>query len=80
MALTRKFLKALEIEGDKADQIIEAHTETLDGLKASLDAAQADAGRLPEIQKQLEQMGIRDYRVYIQRMDWILEAEERGAE
>lgn len=31
-----------------------------------------------EIQKQLEQMGIRDYRVYIQRMDWILEAEERG--
>ncbi len=37
MALTRKFLKALEIEGDKADQIIEAHTETLDGLKASID-------------------------------------------
>ncbi len=33
-----------------------------------------------EIQKQLEQMGIRDYRVYIQRMDWILEAEERGTE
>lgn len=29
-----------------------------------------------EIQKQLEQMGILDYRVYIQRMDWILEAEE----
>lgn len=54
MALTRKFLKALEIEGDKADQIIEAHTETIDGLKASLDEAQASAGRLPEIQKQLE--------------------------
>lgn len=54
MALTRKFLKALEIEGDKADQIIEAHTETLDGLKASLEAAQADASKLPEIQKQLE--------------------------
>jgi hypothetical protein len=33
-----------------------------------------------EIQKQLEQMGIRDYRVYIQRMDWILETEERGEE
>ena len=54
MALTRKFLKALDIEGDKADQIIEAHTETLDGLKTSLDAAQADANKLPEIQKQLE--------------------------
>lgn len=54
MALTRKFLKALEIEGDKADQIIEAHTETLDGLKTSLETAQADASKLPEIQKQLE--------------------------
>lgn len=54
MALTRKFLKALEIEGDKAEQIIEAHTETIDGLKASLDTAQADASKLPEIQKQLE--------------------------
>lgn len=54
MALTRKFLKALEIEGDKADQIIEAHTETVDGLKASLEEAQADASKLPEIQKQLE--------------------------
>ena len=54
MALTRKFLKALEIEGDKADQIIEAHTETVDGLKASLEQAQADAGKLPELQKQLE--------------------------
>lgn len=54
MALTRKFLKALEIEGDKADQIIEAHTETLDGLKSSLEAVQADAGKLPEIQRQLE--------------------------
>lgn len=54
MALTRKFLKALEIDGDKADQIIEAHTETIDGLRTSLDAAQADANKLPEIQKQLE--------------------------
>lgn len=54
MALTRKFLKALEIEGDKADQIIEAHTETVDGLKASLEAAQTDAGKAADLQKQLE--------------------------
>lgn len=54
MALTRKFLKALDIDGDKADQIIETHIETVDGLKASLGAAQADAGKLPELQKQLE--------------------------
>ena len=36
MALTRKMLKALDIEGDKADQIIEAHTDTVDGLKEQL--------------------------------------------
>lgn len=54
MALTRKFLKALEIEGDKADQIIEAHTETVDGLKASLESAQSDAGKVADLQKQLE--------------------------
>lgn len=54
MALTRKFLKALEIEGDKADQIIEAHTETVDGLKSSLEAAQSNAGKAADLQKQLE--------------------------
>ncbi len=54
MALTRKFLKALEIEGEKADQIIEAHTETVDGLKAILDTAQADAGKAADLEKQLE--------------------------
>lgn len=54
MALTRKFLKALEIEGDKAEQIIEAHAETLEGLKTSLEAAKAEAGRLPDLQTQLE--------------------------
>ena len=54
MALTRKFLKALEIEGEKADQIIEAHTETVYGLKAILDTAQADAGKAADLEKQLE--------------------------
>lgn len=30
-----------------------------------------------EIQKQLEEMGINDYRVYIQHMEWIIKAEEQ---
>ena len=33
MALTRKMLKAMGIEEDKIDQIIEAHSETVDALK-----------------------------------------------
>lgn len=54
MALTRKFLRTMGIEDDKVDQIIEAHTETVDGLKDALEKAQAEADKLPDIQKQLE--------------------------
>lgn len=36
MALTRKMLKAMGIEEEKIDQIIEAHGETVDGLKGEL--------------------------------------------
>lgn len=54
MALTRKFLKAMGIEDEKIEQIIEAHTETVSGLKDSLDKAQADAKALPAIQKELD--------------------------
>lgn len=53
MALTRKFLKAMGIEDEKIDQIIDAHTETVDGLKESLEQAQADAKALPDVQKEL---------------------------
>lgn len=50
MALTRKMLKAMGIEDEKIDQIIEAHTETVDGLKAY----KADAERLADVEKELE--------------------------
>lgn len=54
MALTRKMLKAMGIEDEKIDQIIDAHTETVDGLKDSLEKAQADAKALPGVQKELD--------------------------
>lgn len=50
MALTRKMLKAMGIEDEKIDQIIDAHTETVDGLKAY----KADAERLADVEKELE--------------------------
>lgn len=53
MALTRKFLKAMGIEEEKIDQIIEAHTETVRGLKDSLEKAEAAAKDLPSVQKEL---------------------------
>ena len=55
MSLTRKMLKAMGIEEEKIDQIIEAHSETVDGLKADIEKYKADAKALPGVQKQLEQ-------------------------
>lgn len=54
MALTRKFLKALGIEDEKVDEIISAHTETVDALKAERDGYKADADKLPGVQSQLD--------------------------
>ena len=55
MALTRKFLAALGIEADKVDEIITAHTETVDALKSERDTYKADAGNLQEVQKELDE-------------------------
>jgi len=43
MALTRKFLSALGIEGDKVDEIINAHSETVEALKEERDNARKEA-------------------------------------
>ena len=43
MALTRTFLKSIGIEGDKIDPIIEAHADTVEGLKAKIAEASTDA-------------------------------------
>lgn len=53
MALTRKFLKAMGIEEEKIEQIIEAHGETVDALKEERDNYKADADRLADVQKKL---------------------------
>lgn len=52
--LTRKMLKAMAIEDEKIDQIIEAHTETTESLKAERDKLKADAEKASELQSQLD--------------------------
>lgn len=54
MSLTRKMLKAMGIEDDKIDQIIDAHTETVDGLKDSLKSAVEKAENYDALQKELD--------------------------
>ena len=56
MALTRKFLKALEIEDDKIDQIIEQHVGTLDGVKSERDELRDQVSKLSKVQEELDEV------------------------
>lgn len=67
MALTRKFLSALGLEADKIDQIIEAHTDSLEAIKADRDKylaqlndeksnTEAKVKELAETQKELNDL------------------------
>ena len=56
MSLTRKMLKAMGIEEEKIDQIIEAHSETVDSLKADRDSYKEDAEKLKDVQKELDDL------------------------
>lgn len=54
MALTRKMLKAMGIDEDKIEQIIDEHSESISAIKAERDDYKEKAEQLSEIQKQLE--------------------------
>lgn len=54
MSLTRSMLKSLALTDEQQNAIIEAHTETVNALKAERDKYKADSEKLPEVQKQLE--------------------------
>lgn len=54
MALTRKYLKTMGLSEEQIDSIIEAHGETVDGLKAERDKYKAEADKLTDMQKQLD--------------------------
>ncbi len=56
MALTRKFLSAMGIEQEKIDQIIEAHTETVDSLKADRDKYKEQAESLVGAKDELDKV------------------------
>lgn len=54
MAMTRKGLKAMGLTDEQIDSIIEMHTETVDGLKDKLKAAEDKANKLDGVQKELD--------------------------
>ena len=56
MALTRKSLKAMGLTDEQVDSIVEMHTETVDGLKEKLKAAEEKANKLDDVQKELNEL------------------------
>lgn len=56
MSLTRKLLKGMGLTDEQVDTIIEAHTETVDGLKGQANTYKADAEKLPTVQKELDDL------------------------
>jgi len=53
MALTRKFLSALGIEEEKAEQIIQAHVDTVDPIKTERDKYKEQAEKVPALEKEV---------------------------
>lgn len=56
MALTRKMLKAMGIEEEKIDEIIEAHRDVTDALKEERDKYKVDAEALADVQKEYDDL------------------------
>ena len=54
MALSRKFLAALSIEEDKIDEIIKAHSDTVEALKEERDQFKEKAEKYDKTQKDLD--------------------------
>ena len=54
MALTRKFLSAMGIDDEKVEQIISAHTETVDALKDERGKLKEKVDKNADIQKELD--------------------------
>lgn len=56
MALTRKFLKGLEIEDEKIDLIIEQHVGTMDSVKSERDELKEQVSKLSKVQEELDEV------------------------
>lgn len=56
MGITRKMLKGMGLTEEQVDTIIEAHTETVDSLKADVTRYKADAEKLTDVQKELNEL------------------------
>jgi hypothetical protein len=59
MAFTRKFLTAMGIESEKVDEIMAAHVEVTDALKAQINDSKDEADKLTKVQAELDKLKAR---------------------
>ena len=62
MAFTRKWLEALGVEAATIDSIIEEHTAITNRLQVELETAKGNADKLPNVQKELDDLKKADYK------------------
>lgn len=55
-SFSRKAIKAMGIDEEKIDLIIDLHTEVVDGLKEELKTAKESADKLAGVQKELDEL------------------------
>lgn len=56
MSITRKLLKGMGLTDDQQDTILDAHLETVNGLKDDIKKYKDDAEKLPTVQKELDDL------------------------
>ena len=56
MALSRALLKGMNLTDEQVQAIIDAHRETVDGLKDEVSKYKEDAEKLPGVQKELDDL------------------------
>lgn len=56
MALTRPMLKGMGLTEEQVNAIIEAHTESIEALKAQRDKYKEDAEKLPNVEDELKHL------------------------
>lgn len=86
-SLTRKYLASIGIEEDKIDLIMEKHSEVVTEIKDERDRYKTDAEKLPEVQKQLNDLqeeaksnGGDKYKVKYEALKEELEEYKKGVE
>lgn len=84
MALTRKLLKGMGLTEEQIDSIIDAHTDSLEGLQSKVKSLEADAAQVKDLKKQLEDMkGGKDWKAEHDKVKKELDdyrAEQQGKE